>query len=344
MAFELDLPGYRFGWRQLAATAGRRGAGAGGRSRCSSRPARVAGTCRAPTPARCWPSSPTSRAATTGSSGSAHPTPCRWRPEPSTPGIGFATSYNGEPDVTDQWITAQQGATPALAADLRLVQNGLTTKFGHLLAPMAVRYMVVPNHNGPAGAGARPVPTPDALLAGLQLQTDLQVVNVDPNYTVYQNAAWAPAAGRAAAGGGCRRRGRPGRPARALQETDLTGAAPVLDDGQPDPGLRPGARPDRPCTWPQTRQSGWRLHVGGTVGPPAAGVRLGHELRRPRRLGGRGPGRPWRLPPVVGVARRPDRRDPALGWWPSPWSPSICAAGGPSIRRRRPCARSGSRR
>ena len=57
---------------------------------------------------------------------------------------------------------------------------------------MAVRYVVVPNHNGPAGSGAVAVATPGALLAGLLLQTDLEVVNVDPNYTVYQNAAWAP--------------------------------------------------------------------------------------------------------------------------------------------------------
>ena len=123
----------------------------------------------------------------------APPTPSRFAARSLDSGVGYGTSYNGEPDVTDLWITARQGAAPVLASDLRLVQNRLTTKFGHLLAPMAVRYIVVPNHNAPAGSGGVAVPSPGALLAGLQLQTDLQVVNADANYTVYQNAAWSPA-------------------------------------------------------------------------------------------------------------------------------------------------------
>jgi hypothetical protein len=264
-AFELDLPGYQFGWRQLAATVGAVALAvaavpmlvASGQGRWHL-PSADASSVLAFLPGQqgggyrvLWVGSP-----------DALPLAARTL----TTGIGFATSDNGEPGVTDEWITTQAGASPALAADLRLVQNGLTTRFGHLLAPMAVRYVVVPSHNGPAGSGAVAVPTPGALLTGLLLQTDLEVVNVDPNYTVYQNAAWAPlrtvlppavAAGAAARSGDLR----------ALQQTDLTGSAPVLGQGRPTQAS--GPVPSGSTIYVgQSRQSEWRLHVAGASVPP----------------------------------------------------------------------------
>ena len=261
VAFELDLPAYQFGWRQLAATlsavalavaavpmlvASDQGRwhlpSADATSVLAFLPGQQSGAYRV-----LWVGAP-----------DAVPLAARTLDA----GIGFGTSYNGEPDVADQWVTARQGATPALAVDLRLVQDGLTTRLGHLLAPMAVRYVVVPNHNGPAGSGAVPVATPGDLLAGLQLQTDLQIVNVDPNYTVYQNAAWAPlrailppavVAGAAARSGDLR----------ALQETDLTGATPALDRGDPTGASGP-VPPGSTVYVAQSLESGWRLRVAGT--------------------------------------------------------------------------------
>ena len=192
VAFELDLPGYLFGWRQLAAAV------AGVALAVSAVPMLVAAshgrwylpTADASSVLAFLPSAQNGdyRVLWVGA-----PDAVPLAARPLNSGIGYGTSNDGEPDVTTQWITGRTGATPQLAGDLRLVQNRLTTKFGHLVAPMAVRYIVVPNHNAPAGAGGQAVLTPGALLAGLELQTDLQVVNADPNYTVYQNSAWAPA-------------------------------------------------------------------------------------------------------------------------------------------------------
>jgi GT2 family glycosyltransferase len=268
VAFELDLPGYQFGWRQLAATVSAAALAlaavpvvvASGQGRWHL-PSADASSVLAFLPGQqsgayrvLWVGSP-----------DALPLAAR----PLDAGIGFATSDNGEPDVTDGWTTASDGSSSALATDLRLVQNGLTTRFGHLLAPMAVRYVVIPTHNGPAASGAVAVPAPGSLLAGLLLQTDLEVVNVDPNYTVYQNAAWAPlravqspaiAAGAAARSGDLR----------ALQQTDLSGSAPVLDGGRPtrsSGSVPPGAT----VYVAQTRQRDWRLTVAGhTIRPQPA--------------------------------------------------------------------------
>ena len=83
---------------------------------------------------------------------------------PLDAGIAYGTSYDGEPDVTDLWITRQQGATPALGADLGLVENRLTTKFGHLVAPMAVPLPGGPQPQRPGRIGRgrrwrRPTPS-----------------------------------------------------------------------------------------------------------------------------------------------------------------------------------------
>jgi hypothetical protein len=261
VAFELDLPGYRFGWRQLAAAV------AGVALALASIPVLMAsGQGRWHLPSQDASSVLAFLPDTHGGDyrvlwvGAPDALPLAARPY--DPGIGVAASYDGEPGLADLWITGRAGATPTLATDLRLVENRLTTKLGHLLAPAAVRYIVVPNHNAPTGAGAAAVPAPASLLAGLPLQTDLQLVNADSNYTVYQNAAWAPArmllphsaVPLAAASGAAA--------VRQLQETDLSGAAPLRQQSLPTGST---------VYVSATRASGWRLHQGGTsVGPQPA--------------------------------------------------------------------------
>ena len=109
VAFELDLPGYQFGWRQLAATVAPAWRWRWRPSRCSSPRVRVAGTFRAPTPAPCWPSCRLSRTGRYRVLWVGSPDALPLAARTLDAGIGFATSDNGEPDVTDEWITAPGG-------------------------------------------------------------------------------------------------------------------------------------------------------------------------------------------------------------------------------------------
>jgi hypothetical protein len=269
VAFELDLPGYRFGWRQLAAAVAAVAlavssipmliASGQGRWHLPSQDARTvlaflpdnhAGDYRV-----LWVGAP-----------DALPLAAR----ALDPGVGLGASYDGEPALADLWITGRQGALPVLATDVHLVENRLTTKLGHLLAPAAVRYIIVPTHNAPAGSGAVAVTAPGSLLAGLPLQTDLQIVNADPNYTVYENAAWAPArmvlpATAAAVAAASAATG-----VRPLQETDLTGIAPLG---------RQSVAAGSTVYVSATREGGWRLHQGGaSIAPQPA---FGWAMRFP---------------------------------------------------------------
>ncbi|HET9076285.1 MAG TPA: glycosyltransferase [Acidimicrobiales bacterium] len=280
-AFELDLPGYRFGWRQAAAAAAGLClllaavpfvvAAGGGRwdtpagdvsSPLAFLPGHHAGDYRV-----LWVGSPDSL-----------PLASRQL----EPGMAYATSWDGLPSLADDWVAGDSGAAGQLSSDLRLVEHGLTTKLGHLLAPTGVRYLVIPNHLGPTGSGGPPVPVPSALVAGLGLQTDLHMLNVgDSDYYVYQNDAWAPVlnylptpAQSVAAQGSTAQR--------ALGETDLAAARPALTSG-PTPGrVAPGAVLFDGSTY----SAGWRLQVPGHRLAPARAFGWAMSFRVPAGPGG----------------------------------------------------------
>jgi GT2 family glycosyltransferase len=291
VAFELDLPGYRFGWRQLAAAV------AGVALAVAAVPMLIgSGDGR-------WhlPGADASSVLAFLPNGHAGDYRVLWVGAPDAlplageslgSGVAYGTSFDGEPTVADQWAPGRAGAMPVLGSDLHLVEHRLTTKLGHLLAPMAVRYIVVPLANAPSGEGAATEASPASFLVGLQLQTDLQLVNVDPNYVVYENAAWAPArmllpasaegvAAQTQAGG-----------VRSLQETALAGGVPVLTGGTAtrasgyiDPADTAGRAQTNGSSGEvyvsAQRDAGWRLHLasGGSVSPqPAFGWAMAFPL------------------------------------------------------------------
>jgi GT2 family glycosyltransferase len=256
LAFRLDLPGYRLGWRQLASMAAAVGlavgslpmlaAAGGGRWHL---PHQGFGSTLSVAPGQgfrvLWIGDP--RALPAGS----------WQYEE---GVGYATSTDGSPDATGLWPPTSAGATPLLATDLHLAAGRLTTRLGHLLAPMAVRYIVIPARTAPADAGGALVPVPADVLAGLDQQTDLKARPADTAVRVYENAAWAPA--RAVLPSEAASAALQANKPAASQSVELAGATPVLNSGGPDAfkgQLPAGAR----AFVSETYQSGWHLSVAG---------------------------------------------------------------------------------
>ena len=263
VAFELDLRGYQFGWRQLASTVAAvavvvgslpvLGAAVGGRWHLPTggfdAPLGFLAERRAEGPYRVlWLGDP--RALPLGS----------WFLED---GVGMATSESGMPDLTNQWPAQSSGATPLMATDVRLARAGMTSDLGHLLAPMAVRYIVVPTRLAPADAGGRPVPVPEDILTALVLQADLRTVQTDSSLTVYENAAWAPERAVLPAVAVA-----PSRSAdlRSSEEAPLAGAPAVLQGSSADrfKGVVP---PGRQIYVSTTANSRWQLTANGEVAP-----------------------------------------------------------------------------
>ena len=157
-----------------------------------------------------------------------------------------------------------------------MAQNGGTARLGRLLAPMAVRYIVVPTQTAPRDS-TRPTPgIPPALTRALGSQLDLRLLPADATLAVYENTAWGP--GRALLPDALRRRS-----PRALGRRRRPGRRPA----HPRRG-RPGAlQGDVPAAGTallaESPSPRWSLEVGGRGADPrpAYGVANAFDVDRP---------------------------------------------------------------
>lgn len=198
-AFEVDLAGYHFGWRQVTALLALLAAAVG------VLPVVVeAGGGR-------WGLAPTGYAEPLSflshPSGSAGPSAYRvlWLGDPrsvpgagwsASPGLAYATSEDGLPSGTDLWAPASPGPAARLVDAIDLLTEGRTSDLGRLLAPAAIGYIVVLTAPAPEIPGVQspsPVPAPPDLVPALLQQTDLtQVPTGGSGYSVFANTAYIP--------------------------------------------------------------------------------------------------------------------------------------------------------
>ncbi|HEX2040384.1 MAG TPA: glycosyltransferase family 2 protein [Acidimicrobiales bacterium] len=253
-AFELDLPGYRFGWRQAASLV------AAGAALVGTVPvlgAAVDGRWHQPDQdfagVLSW-------MADRGQVGSFR---VLWLGDPDalplpgwqlTEGVAYATSDDGPPDVTDGWPPASSGTAGLLADAVDLALHGETTKLGRLLAPAAVRYVVVPSRAASLREPGRPLPPLPGLVPALDAQVDLRRLESDEALAVYENAAWLPR--RAVLGAEAAAASRePG--ADALLGSSFSGSAPL------GPTVPDGSH----VYLAEASSSRWQLEVGGRQAP-----------------------------------------------------------------------------
>ncbi len=260
VAFEIDLPGYRFGWRQaLSALAllaliagtlpvlggsldGRWGMPTGDFSRTLGRlddeqadgPFRVL-----------WLGDPDVLPLAGWDLGG---------------GLAYATS-DGLPGAQELWAGSDDGSTRLLADALTLAQSRQTARLGRLLAPMGVKYVVVPERLAPSPFEADVQPVPPDLKAVLAAQLDLKQLDLDEAVTVYRNeaaistrAAVPPGTGDGVSLGDTVRLDLHGAPAVLLRERGYQSFSGDLDAGSR-------------VLLSASSSSGWRLRVDGRTAP-----------------------------------------------------------------------------
>lgn len=106
--------------------------------------------------------------------------------------LAFASTVAGTPSIAEQWPGSDSGATSNLARALQTASNGGTARLGALLSPMAVRYVVVTVAPAPDPYARSRASVPADLLSVLDAQLDLASITVNPGVRVYRNSAWAP--------------------------------------------------------------------------------------------------------------------------------------------------------
>ncbi len=170
-------------------------------------------------------------------------------------GVAYATSRNGPPDVTDLWPGPPSAATDSMGDAVRVAREGGTARLGRLLAPMGVRYIVVPKQLS-TDDGEPELGVPAALTRALGSQLDLRLLPSDPALDVYENVSWGSSralltdAAAGALGSG------PGTGADlAGSQAVLQGSGPVRFSGPlPEPGT---------VLLAESPSGRWELRVGG---------------------------------------------------------------------------------
>lgn len=148
--------------------------------------------------------------------------------QPYRPGITYALTDDGSLTVADIWGSRPEPADERIVEALDAISTGSTGRGGRLLAPFAIRYIVIPVADGAASSQDSPLPLPAGLLDALGDQLDLgEVYSPRSNYIVFENRAWIPSRSMLTAVGAdaSRLAG-----ATALARSDASGAAPVLRD------------------------------------------------------------------------------------------------------------------
>ncbi len=192
LAFEVDLPGYRFGWRQIASGVAAAavvlgtipviGAAFDGRwSMPGGDHTRALGFIdvdNAKVPFRVlWLGDPVALPLGSWELGER---------------IAYATTDHGTPRLEDLWVGSDDASTGLLADVVDLARSGQTARLGRLLAPMGVRYIIVPQQLAPAPFATKRLPIPADLADTLDAQLDLEPLDLPAGLTAYRNQAFYP--------------------------------------------------------------------------------------------------------------------------------------------------------
>jgi GT2 family glycosyltransferase len=146
-------------------------------------------------------------------------------------GTGYTLTRNGPGNVLEQWRAPERSADELVDRALELTTSGLTNRLGRMLAPMGVRYVVVPSTQGTGGGAVAPAPL--ALRSALGAQLDLARLRSSAGIVIYENLAWIPLQSVVKAGGNAVPVGSPD-PLRAALGVDVE-ASPV-GSGSVPPG------------------------------------------------------------------------------------------------------------
>jgi hypothetical protein len=164
-------------------------------------------------------------------------------------GTGYTLTRNGPGDVTEQWRAPEHSADHVVDRAVGFAIAGLTNRLGQMLAPMGVRYVVVPSTQGSDGGASAPVPR--AVRAAMAQQLDLAQLRSTAGIVLYENLAYAPI--RAAVPG--RVPVDSARPNRAALDADLADATPLTS----------APTPAGTVLWGEAYDSEWQASRDGTA-------------------------------------------------------------------------------
>lgn len=94
-----------------------------------------------------------------------------------------------------RWLTSSTPSTRLVHDAFVAMSTGASARLGRALAPVGVRYVVVPLVDGSASTLDRPRPVPEGLLEAIDGQLDLRRISSTSEVVIYENTVWLPVRG-----------------------------------------------------------------------------------------------------------------------------------------------------
>jgi hypothetical protein len=107
-------------------------------------------------------------------------------------GISWSVTNGRNARLVEQWEFSPTRATDAARVAMFGIVRGQTARAGRLLAPLGVRYIVVPIVDGAASRRGDIIEEPRGLVEALSRQLDLRRRYASPDLVIFENDAWVP--------------------------------------------------------------------------------------------------------------------------------------------------------
>lgn len=192
-------------------------------------------------------------------------------------GIAYSVVNGRSAGVQELWETPPTRARDNAVDAMYGIVRGQTARAGRLLAPLSVRYIVVPIIDGGQSTRDNPIAVPNGLVEALSRQLDLRRRFTSPDLIVFENTAWIPARSVLTADGAT---SSASAGATSMIATDIAGAESLPFAQLPHEASRFDAQPGTlHLSVPYT--SRWALTINGQDVPvrPAFGLTNAYDMK-----------------------------------------------------------------
>lgn len=107
-------------------------------------------------------------------------------------GVSYAVIRDGDLDIRQRWAAPSSVARETIVEALDQMASSSTLRAGRLLAPLGIRFVVAPEFDNVESTTVDPLPLPGGLIPALEDQLDLGSMIGLPTLEVFENTAWIP--------------------------------------------------------------------------------------------------------------------------------------------------------
>lgn len=110
-------------------------------------------------------------------------------------GLSFSILENSRGTLLDRWTPVPDDVNRLVRPLIDAVAERSSLRVGRILAPLGIRYVVIPVLDRVYSTSSSPLPVPQGLVESFSGQLDLAKVYSPPSMVIFENSQWIPLAG-----------------------------------------------------------------------------------------------------------------------------------------------------